>query len=89
MAKIKAILFDMDNTLIDFMTMKRKCCEAAIDAMISAGLKMKRKKALRLLFELYDKYGIEYQQIFQKFLESTGGKIDYKILVMELSLTGR
>ena len=46
MKMIKAILFDLDNTLIDFMTMKRKCCEAAIDSMIASGLDMKREKAL-------------------------------------------
>lgn len=77
---IKAILFDIDNTLIDFMTMKRKSCEAAIDAMINAGLNMKRDDALKILFELYDKYGIEYQKIFQKFLEKAQGKIDYGVL---------
>jgi putative hydrolase of the HAD superfamily len=77
---IKAVLFDMDNTLIDFMTMKRKCCEAAIDAMIGAGLKLERKKALKILFGLYDRYGIEYQTIFQKFLKEAKGKIDYRIL---------
>ena len=36
---VKAVLFDVDNTLIDFAIMKEKCCEAAIDAMISAGLR--------------------------------------------------
>lgn len=80
MIKVKAILFDLDNTLIDFMVMKRKCCEAAIDAMIAAGLDMKREKAMKLLYEQYSKYGIEYQQIFQKFLKAVKGKIDYKII---------
>ena len=42
---IKAVFFDIDNTLIDFMTMKHKSCEAAINAMIAAGLKVERKKA--------------------------------------------
>ena len=37
---LKAVLFDVDNTLIDFMNMKKKSCEAAIEAMIGAGLKM-------------------------------------------------
>lgn len=77
---IKAILFDMDNTLIDLMTMKRRCCEAAMDAMISAGLKMKRERALKLLFKIYDMHGIDYQLIFQEFLKAAEGKIDYKIL---------
>lgn len=77
---IKAILFDVDNTLVDFMTMKRKSCEAAIDAMISSGLDIKRSKAIKILFELYEEYGIENKQIFQKFLKKTTGKVDYKIV---------
>ena len=47
---IKAVLFDVDNTLIDFMKMKRACCEAAIDAMIDAGLNMSKKDALKVLY---------------------------------------
>ena len=77
---IKAILFDLDNTLIDFWKMKKKSCDAAIDAMISAGLKMQRDKATKSLFELYKKYGIEYQKIFEKFLKTNTGKVDYRIL---------
>jgi len=77
---IQAILFDLDNTLIDFMLMKTKSCEAAIEAMISAGLRMDRKKAMKILFELYGEKGIEYNRIFQEFLSKTMGKIDYKIL---------
>lgn len=77
---IKAVLFDLDNTLVDFMHMKRIACEAAIDAMIDAGLKMSKKAALAKLFELYDKYGIEYQKIFQVFLRSVTGRVDYRIM---------
>ena len=77
---IKAVLFDLDNTLIDFMRMKRNSCEAAISAMIDAGLKIKKEKALKKLFKLYDKYGLEDNRIFQKFLKEEIGKIDYRIL---------
>jgi putative hydrolase of the HAD superfamily len=77
---IKAVLFDLDNTLIDFLKMKKISCEAAITAMIDAGLPLKKEKAIKILFELYDKYGIEYDKIFQKFLRKTIGKIDWKIL---------
>lgn len=77
---IKAVLFDLDNTLIDFMKMKRVSCEAAITAMIGSGLNVEDDKALRILFELYDKYGLEEKRIFQKFLKKVAGKIDYKIL---------
>ena len=77
---MKAILFDLDNTLIDFLTMKKISCEAAISAMVDGGLKMKKEEAHQKLFELYDIHGIEDQQIFQKFLEKETGKVDFRIL---------
>ena len=77
---IKAIIFDLDNTLIDFMKMKRLSCEAAMDAMISAGLKINKKEGLKILFRLYMKYGLEYQKIFQVFLKKVIGRIDYGIM---------
>lgn len=77
---VKAIIFDLDNTLIDFVRMKKLSCEAAIDAMIDAGLDMSRKEAMRELFKLYSKYGWEYQKIFQIFLRKVRGKVDYPIM---------
>ncbi len=77
---IKAILFDIDNTLMDFMKMKHECCKAAIDAMISAGLKTNQEKGLEVLYKLYDKYGLEYQYIFRNLLRELGGKVDYRII---------
>ena len=65
---IKAVLFDLDNTLIDFMKVKRSSVNAAINAMLAAGIKLKKKKATKILYGLYKKHGIEHQQIFQKFL---------------------
>ncbi|MFH1229025.1 MAG: TIGR02253 family HAD-type hydrolase [Candidatus Aenigmatarchaeota archaeon] len=77
---MKAVVFDLDNTLIDFMKMKRKSCEAAMDAMISAGLRIDRKKGLDLMFKLYYEHGLEYQRIFQVFMKKALGKIDYGIM---------
>jgi putative hydrolase of the HAD superfamily len=77
---IKAVLFDLDDTLRSFMITKGMACEAAMDAMIEAGLKMDQERALDRLFVLYGKYGIEDKLIFQKFLKDVNGKIDYKIL---------
>ena len=78
--RFKAVLFDLDNTLIDFMRMKRICTEEAVSGMIAAGLPMGKEKAVKILFRMYKEYGIEDQTIFQKFLLKTQGKIDYKIL---------
>lgn len=80
MAAFKAVLFDLDNTLIDFMRMKREACNAAIDAMIGAGLAMPKSRVAKTLWKLYDKYGIEYQKIFQALLRQLIGKVDYKIM---------
>jgi len=77
---IKAVIFDLDNTLIDFMTMKKLSCDAAMTAMIGAGLNVDKEKAMKELFKLYDRYGLEKKTIFQKFLKKTAKKIDYEIL---------
>ena len=36
---IRAIVFDLDNTLTDFMKMKADAVNAAIDGMIDAGVR--------------------------------------------------
>src|SRR3989338_4552059 len=77
---IKAVLFDLDNTLIDFMGMKRSSFEAAVKAMIRVGLRIKKADAMELLHALYRQHGIEHQQIFQKFLRTAIGRLDYKAL---------
>lgn len=85
------MVFDLDNTLVDFMKMKEASIDAAIDAMIDAGLDLKgfrgsgvqgsgtKEKAREEIFKIYDEQGIEYQQVFDKFLEKVLGRIDYKI----------
>jgi len=77
---IKAILFDLDNTLIDFMEMKKRSCDAAISAMIDAGLNVKKQQSLKILFQLYDQYGYEDRLVLQKFLLKVLKKVDYRIL---------
>lgn len=77
---IKGIIFDVDNTLIDYMTMKSMASDAAINAMIGAGLTIDKEEAKKILFDLYGTYGIEDHTIFQKFLLKVAGEIDYKVL---------
>ena len=66
---MKAITFDLDNTLIDFMRYKRLATDAAMDAMIKAGFKGDKKKLHEELFEFYLKYGIESNDPFDEFLK--------------------
>jgi putative hydrolase of the HAD superfamily len=77
---IRAIIFDLDNTLVDFLSMKRLAVEAAVDAMIDAGLPLDRERAEKAVFAIYDREGIEYQNVFDELLEKQMGRIDYKIL---------
>ena len=77
---IKAVVFDLDNTLWDFMKAKRVAVEAAVEAMIDAGLDLPKKEMIERIFNLYSIEGIEDQQIFDKVLLKKFGKIDYRIL---------
>ena len=77
---IKAVVFDLDNTLMDFMKMKRRSIEEAIPAMIDAGLSVTKEEANKVIDEIYKEKGIEYQQVFDLFLQRVNNKIDYKIL---------
>ena len=40
---IKAVIFDLDNTLLDFMKMKSSAVDAAIRGMIEAGFNINEK----------------------------------------------
>ena len=77
---IRAIIFDLDNTLTDFMKMKRAAIDAAVDGMIDAGLVLTRQEASEKIYRVYDREGIEYQQVFDRFLQEELGRVDYKIL---------
>ncbi|MDD4353076.1 MAG: TIGR02253 family HAD-type hydrolase [Candidatus Nanoarchaeia archaeon] len=77
---IKAVLFDLDNTLIDFVKMKLECSKESVKAMIKAGLEMDEETAYNKLLELYYETSLEDHLIFQHFLKKNTGKVDYKIL---------
>lgn len=77
---IKAVVFDLDNTLVDFMKMKRRAIEEAIPAMIDAGLEITPEYANKIIDEIYKEQGIEYQQVFDEFLRRVLHKVNYKIL---------
>ncbi len=77
---IKAVVFDLDNTLMDFMKMKHNSIEAAVYAMIDAGLNITYNEAIDEINKIYKEQGIEYQQVFDVFLQKFIGKVDNKIM---------
>ena len=85
---IRAVIFDLDNTLTDFMEVKSRSIAAAVDAMIDAGLDAKlgmdqpsaRQTALQQIQEVYEREGIEYQKVFNTYLKEVLGAVDYRLL---------
>ena len=84
MDKTRAILFDLDNTLVDFRQMKEEACRAAVKGMIAAGLKMNEDDAYTRLLTTYYDVGIESDSAFTKFLESIG-QFDHKLLAVAIN----
>ncbi len=82
---IKAVLFDLDNTLIDLRKLKQMSIEASVAAMIDAGLNVPRSKIMKTIDRIYREKGVEYQKIFNDALKELIGKVDYKILAAGIS----
>jgi putative hydrolase of the HAD superfamily len=77
---IKAVIFDLDNTLIDFISMKKAASAAAANAMIEAGLQDAREALSERLFTFYLEQGIESDDAFEEYLKQEYKAVDYRIL---------
>jgi len=77
---IKAVIFDIDNTLIDFLERKLTVIKESVKAMIDAGLKEDYSSLLKEFTDFYWKNGIENQKIFELFLKTKYKVIDYRVL---------
>jgi HAD superfamily hydrolase (TIGR02253 family) len=77
---IQAVVFDLDNTLYDFMGAKHQAIVAAVDAMIDAGLDLTPEEGYRRIFAIYADKGIEYQKVFNAFLQQELGAVEDRIL---------
>jgi len=77
---IKGVVFDLDNTLLDFMKMKEFAVKAAVKGMIAAGLKVNEDKSYIEINSIYEEFGWENQKVFDVFLEKSIGYVDNKFL---------
>ena len=77
---IKAVIFDIDNTLLDFMYMKSKAINAGVQGMIDVGMKIDFDLSVKEIFDIYDSKGYEHQEIFNEFIITHEGLINYKYL---------
>jgi putative hydrolase of the HAD superfamily len=69
---LRFILFDLDNTLIDFMSFKKKTAKAAVKALKSKGWKLSQRKTIERIFRIYAEKGIEYQKTFKDLVYGQG-----------------
>lgn len=81
---IKAIIFDLDNTIVDFIARKEGAINAAISALLDAGLQTTFEKAKNEIYKIYSGYNMEDPLIFQKFLKKYGKEDDVKLLAKAL-----
>ena len=77
---IKAIVFDLDNTLLDFMKMKSLSIKAAVNGMINAGMDININSATSQIYHIYETKGYEHQEVLNEFIVNTLGQINYKFL---------
>ncbi len=77
---IKVVIFDLDNTLTDFMRMKESAVDAAVGAMVDAGLRFPPEQIKEKIYEVYEREGIEFQKVFDEALKELLGDTDFKIL---------
>ena len=77
---IKAVVFDLDNTLVDFMAMKKQAITASINAMRKVGLKLSVAEIQKKIDSIYKERGIEFQNVFDELLFNEFKKVDYKVL---------
>ena len=77
---IKGVIFDLDNTLLDFMKMKEFAVKAAIKGMIEAGLLVDEKQSYDEIIAIYGEFGWENQKVFDVFIEKQIGRVEHKFL---------
>jgi putative hydrolase of the HAD superfamily len=77
---IKAFVTDLDNTLTDFMRMKRAAVETAIDYMLNNGLNVPRQEMYDEIFKIYWATHIESQSAIEQALLNKTGTVDRKLL---------
>ena len=77
---INGVVFDLDNTLLDFMKMKEFAVKSAIKGMIEAGLSVDEEKSYNEIIGIYEEFGWENQKVFDVFIEKQIGHVDNKFL---------
>lgn len=78
--KIKCVLFDIDDVLYDASLQLSTARLNAIRAMIEAGLPTDIETTYRVLQDVVERYGSDYNKHFDKLLEQLGLKWDPRVI---------
>ena len=84
---ISAVLFDLDNTLIDFLTFKKETTKAAATAMVKQGLPATEIETYGKIFSVYDEKGIEYQKTFHDVIKSLKLEVNLAEKIQQAAIT--
>ncbi|MEM4272685.1 MAG: HAD-IA family hydrolase [Candidatus Bilamarchaeaceae archaeon] len=82
----KAVLFDVDNTLLDFLTFKKESAKAAARAMVEEGLPASEMELYGKIFAVYDAKGIEYQKTFYEVVKQYGLEVNLAEKVQQAAI---
>ncbi|MEA1993457.1 MAG: TIGR02253 family HAD-type hydrolase [Euryarchaeota archaeon] len=77
---IKAVLFDLDDTLYNSTALSQRARRAALRAMINEGLDIELEKGYRDFMRIVEEYGSNYSKHFNRFLKEKLGQVDYMLL---------
>ena len=77
---VKAIIFDLDNTLVDFSRLKQLAIRGGVKGMLEAGLEADEETVYKRIFEIYEKKGWEYQTVFDDVILEFHGQQNHKFL---------
>ncbi len=79
---IRAVLFDLDNTIVDYIRFKTTCINAAVKAMIREGLPLSVEESREIFIHIFKRTKMEERDIFQKFLKLSINKVDPRLLAV-------
>jgi len=77
---IKSVVFDLDDTLYNSTALSESARKSALKAMVNEGLDIDLKKGYEDLMRIVKRYGSNYSEHFNRFLEEKLGYVDYKFL---------
>lgn len=76
----KAVLFDLDNTLMNFIRMKETSINSAIGVLLDSELPVDFETAKNEIYDIYKKGHMEDPEVFQKFLSKYNQENNTKLI---------